>query len=232
MREGHTVFAPALAILMSVISPATGAVPREVHRTAVLIDATDILTIEQLHSLQGELSHLLLEDGEEVSLWVLSGSADPLHRVFRGRVPKRSENPLWSNPRRQATRWESSFGEPLRIAVASVGSATPSDTSPILESIRELTQLRDFASGGPRRLVVASDLRQHTPQLSFYGPVPSVNDSVTGLAAMRADLRGIEVEVIEIARPGERLTDVLTVQDFWRGYFQLCGAAAVRFERI
>ena len=75
------------------------------------------------------------------------------------------------------------------------------------------------------------DLEDHMCQ-SEMGPVPL--DSTLAvppgwLRQHRADLRGVEVEVLEIARQGLSASERSSLRVFWQHYFGACGA---RFEYI
>ena len=78
----------------------------------------------------------------------------------------------------------------------------PQPASPLLETIAVITA-RHAPSGRankdskPAHLVVISDLLQHTPMLSHYGPYPEP-DSVP--RALRADLSRVEVSLFRLER--------------------------------
>lgn len=216
---------------------ATGrAVPGEV---VILLDVTDPLTLEERGSLTEwlrEFELTTLRPNEHVSLWVLhSGQAGGLERRFCRYYPGRETDALLHNPARSGAVCDSLFSTPLRAAVTDAAAAAPSPCSPIFEAIVELSQQPEMADGSTRkRLIVASDLWENTPRLSFYASVPNFVAFQRSLlfTAARANLHRATVDVLYLPRKSASASLDQSLSAFWREYFAACGAGRVRLERM
>jgi hypothetical protein len=51
-------------------------------------------------------------------------------------------------------------------------------------------------------------------------------------ATVRADLRGVTVDVLYLSRLGESAAAGESLREFWRGYLTSCGAESVRFRKL
>ncbi len=134
-----------------------------------------------------------------------------------------------------AAQCESLFWSPLVSVLRSVPAHAGANRSPILSAIQELSEQDEFAGRvAARRLVVVSDLFENSAATSFYRQRPDFNAvrALPTFAALRANLRGASVEVLYITRPGDGQIVGVRVREFWREYFQLCGAGSVTFQRL
>jgi hypothetical protein len=204
----------------------------------ILLDVTDPLTPEQQDRLTEwlrEFELTKLHPNECLSLWVLgTGEDGGLERRFRRCYPGRETDPILHNPAMSAAACDSLFTRPLAATLVVSAPVKRSRYSLLLEAIREISEQPELdARSGPRRLIVISDLRQNTPNLSFYDGVPriAVFQRSRLFAQVRADLQGMWVDVLYLPRGA---WDVCTpdLRDFWRAYLTACGAAAVSFRRL
>jgi hypothetical protein len=206
--------------------------------TLILLDLTDPLGPDDAQGLRVRLRNLVefeLAQGEVVSLYSVGQYVDSdVRRWFCRRYPGRDANALVETPRRIAARCDSLFTRPLDRELSAATASARSDRSDLAGSIREVTELQEFRPGIPhRRLILASDLLQNTPQLSFYRtPPPTSELPAAWLREHRADLRGVVVEVLQIPRAGVPAAERSALRTFWRQYFKECGASSVRFGRL
>jgi hypothetical protein len=96
--------------------------------------------------------------------------------------------------------------------------------SPLLETaVRELRQ-QDFRYAKQRRLVLISDMVQHSDLFSQYKRGrPKADD----LADMNADMQGDEIRIHYIRRPSLHRIQTAAHRRFWTSYFTNAGAHVV-----
>jgi len=175
-------------------------------------------------------------DGTRVTLWTLGGDkSGTLQRRFCRCRPARHINALIGNPSMAAALSDSIFDQPFAAALAAVPKVRGAETTPLLESLREVCRQPEFArTGVARRVVVVSDLEQNTPRLSFYHTRPNFAAvrAAGVLTPLWADLRTAQVDVLYIPRGRAALDLDGGLEDFFRAYSNACGAAAVRIRRV
>ncbi|MDA0312582.1 MAG: hypothetical protein O2992_10750 [Gemmatimonadetes bacterium] len=131
---------------------------------------------------------------------------------------------LTASKRRLAARWES-FGRQVQDAFDAKSEADSLPNSPVLETIsliiqREAPSLAVRASGGgiPVRLIIFSDMLQHSQTLSQFRELPTWDDLSQGTryADLRSDLSEISIVIYYLQRP--QYARVQTPQHFhwWR----------------
>ncbi len=146
-------------------------------------------------------------------------------------------NALYQNPKLAEQRWKHAFHEPVTAALAEVTQATDATQSPIMESIRSVAVAlfgRPEFDAADRRLVVVSDLLQHSPLASHYRGVPDFEQfrSTSAFAAASAPLAGIRVDILYISRPGSARLQTREHIGFWEAYFAANGADLQSVKRI
>ena len=81
----------------------------------------------------------------------------------------------------------------------------PQPTSPLLETIAVLAARHAPGKRGDERfkvhLIVFSDLLQHSPRLSHYGPYPDAKEMLRRARDLLTDLTGARVSLIRLERP-------------------------------
>jgi hypothetical protein len=204
---------------------------------AAVVDVTDPLTEPQAVRLEDCLKRLAesqLRPGDVVTVWMLGQSAEgPLQRVLRLHVPPRNSNPLYQNPRETLERYELRFAHPLRLVLTTLPNVLPARWSPIIEAISALADLPELHGAGTRRLVLASDLEQHSRLVSFLNHQPTFSAfRRTRVGSELPRLRGVAVELLVIPRPGQDLRVETCREQFWSEYFRAAGASSVELERL
>lgn len=152
-------------------------------------------------------------------------SSDPYNPniVFSACTPGSVEdaNPIFQNPRMIDDTWRDTFFAPLSdtVEVALVDTRQPS--SPLAETLFAIADRADFQDeSNGRRIVIVSDLMQHSDTFSFYrqgADFDAFNGSKLGeeLPALE------EVEVVARIVPRQEYDlPISEIRGFWRDYFE------------
>ncbi|MEM9739282.1 MAG: hypothetical protein AAF829_05385 [Pseudomonadota bacterium] len=198
--------------------------------TVVLIDQSDPFSpvdIDWVRQLVDEEARSLPKYGR---LTVMMPNAarpfDPrvLHMACSSGSPDRA-NPILSNPRMVADAFQKGFHGPLLEDLDRALEDTRQPSSPLSEALYSIADRADFQSSmRNRRLVVVSDLMQHSDGFSFYrrgADYGAFMDS--DLAQDLPRLSGVNVVARIVPR---QLYDLPMgeVKAFWRAYFREAGA--------
>jgi hypothetical protein len=207
---------------------------------AVLLDVTDPLAPQQ----QRRLDQLLRQEVQAlpVGTRVTFGLVSPDESV-RAATRLRLCKPLqgsqasafYQNPALVETRYRDGFIEPLHSALNDLLTAAPADSSPIMESIQALLvdAFAELAPARPKRLIIASDLLQHSDVFSFYrGERWEDFARSPGYGRLARNLDGVEVTLLQLPRPASAARQDAAMLGFWRQYFEHQGADAVRRKVI
>jgi hypothetical protein len=206
--------------------------------TAVIIDTTDGLNLVQRTDLMNEIENLIAAIPRFGGLDIYTVGPieeEPPQPVFHKCNPGRAaEISEWTgNPTMVERDWREGFREPLEKVLADMLSAAEADSSPILESIQWVTINALTAprrSELPRRLVVVSDLLQHTSGLSHYRGAEEFEKfaETPYYRRIRAPLEGVSVDLLKVRR--DTRTDVQgpALIRFWTDYFDAQRARSLR----
>jgi hypothetical protein len=196
---------------------------RPVAMTAIVIDATDELDNVARDHLRLRLETFLKESvrvGEGVQIWRVSGDREP------GRAdtlvicrPPVSTSWVASNPQRQERRHQEAYVQPLVQAIGEALATTPGKTSPILETLQDV-QI-SFGSASKKRIVLASDLVQHTTFSLAFGnrDFTEFRRSPAYVSLAPGDLTEVEVLVLQLARR-KQFGQESGLQAFWRALIE------------
>ena len=201
-------------------------------RTAVLIDATDALSANQVKTIREQLNALRrrLALHEWVGIFVLNDDnlvlpSPAVALCYPG--DESSANPLYENPRDIQRRFEREFRTPIDAAVARLEGLPSSNKSPILEMIRAVALDRSFDSTVERRLVVVSDLLQNVPAYSHYQSPPDFarwRDTPYAQQFLELSLLSVRVDILYLKREAARAQQTRGHVAFWEDYFDAVGA--------
>jgi hypothetical protein len=192
--------------------------------TVVLLDVTDNLSLQEKQAVVNNFEDIVLRAPSNTSFEVfrvqdIAGSLlAPVGGAFNQIQGNADANPLISHPDQQRREWLKTFKAPLMQALEMAISADGADRSPIMESMQSValtTLLTPEANGAPRRLILVSDLLQHTDEFSFYKSIPefpSLSDN-TNYAKLKTNLSGVDVELWVLRNHTE---DATTLADLWR----------------
>ncbi|MBI4725202.1 MAG: hypothetical protein HY765_09560 [Rhodomicrobium sp.] len=142
--------------------------------TLIIIDKTEPLTEPEQASARSivQKERDAIQRGNRLTVKLLrqeEGSSDTvLDTVADLCNPGALGDPLFENPRRVAARYQNAFAGPIEAALASVEGGGSAPVSPIARAILSAV---DEVPGGPDqhvKLVLISDLMEHTPDASAY----------------------------------------------------------------
>lgn len=199
--------------------------------TVVLFDVTDPLSEVQSNQLtqflEGEFRDAPV--GTLFTMGVVSedpgdwGATAPLCKPRS----EKDVSSLTQNVDMVKTRYQERFLAPLEDNVGRMISASGANSSPIMESLQALiADTPGFLTfKGPRKLILVSDLLQHSDAMSFYR-----GDDWQAFAAspefqrLGRALDGVQVKIVSVPRVVDKIRDPRVVEDFWVNYFGQQGA--------
>jgi hypothetical protein len=198
--------------------------------TIVLVDQSDPFNATDLDWVRSLL------DGEARGLerygrltLVVPNSASPYDpvQVFTGCSPGSAAeaNPIFQNPKMIEQAWERKFHEPLMTRADEALADTVAPSSPLMEAMYTLADRPDFQDHVPaRRLILVSDLMQHSPGFSMYKNGADEDAwAASDIADMRAGLDSVQV-VARIVPRQQYALPLGDVKAFWRDWFEAAGA--------
>lgn len=134
-------------------------------------------------------------------------------------------NPLLQNPRMIEDTWRETFYEPLSAEIEKALMDKRQPSSPLFEAVYSIADRADFqASRGDRRIILISDLMQHSGEFSFYRTGTDRDIfAKTRLADQVPEMQGVEI-VARVVPRQEYDLPMSEVKAFWRDYFAETGA--------
>lgn len=215
------------------LCPVTGP---KAHLT-ILIDTTDPVTPAQLAAARTLIEREIDGAAEDTLISLARVSPDAVARgEVRGGVCKPREgaaaSQFYENPGLVARIYDERFRRPLDADLDAMLSGGEEPNSPIMESIQLLVA---GASGfltfdGPRKIVVFSDLLQHSDAMSFYRRMGWREfEMAGGTARLSRNLAGVEVLLLRVPRSQ---ASAAQIDDFWARYFDVQGAGPIRVQTL
>jgi len=176
--------------------------------TLIIIDKTDPLTVpEQAHIRSAVAAERdTVQRGDRIAVKLLQqkpgtpGTA--LETIADLCNPGAEANPLFENPKRVAARYRSAFREPIEAALASMPAAGSAPSSPIARAIHESLEAALQSPGQHLKLILISDLMEHSAEASAYAG--TLSEAVLRKAMPQPALermKGAQVRVMLLARP-------------------------------
>lgn len=209
----------------------------------VLLDTTDQLSAVQHTEVMNALTHSLDDAPQyaEFQPFTVGPAGDsmlrPLATVCNPGSGKGASD-FNSNPRQLERRWKQRFSEPLEHQLTSLLNAPSADTSPILESIQNVSA-SVFDSPAfdhvPKQLIIVSDMVQNTPGFSQYRQSETFDQfkHTPYYVSVRPNLDGVDVSILYLRRADEtRIQGRPQHIKFWRDYFTDAGVATVNFDSV
>lgn len=204
----------------------------------VAVDATDTLSVVQRLDVTNRIQAAVqdLPPNWRLEVWTVApttGLPEPVGPGFC--KPEQNVSGLTANPRRARERY-AEFEERFSAQVNAVLDRASSDASPILEALQAVglrTYRAPAASGiSQRRLLLVSDLIQHTPRVSFLRSDPEYDVFRNGpdYRSLLPPLEGVEVEVLLLSRATGPSPAALV--EWWQELFFDVGARLTAVSRI
>jgi hypothetical protein len=196
--------------------------------TAILVDHTDNFTPIQREALRKTLRDIAFSVNKNsmIQLYdVGSIRASVLQPKFSLCNPGNGDDLENELARRASTvrrNYEDIFVKKLDVELKAVLTAEAAKESPIMESIQSVlvTAFAGRDRAAPKKtLVIASDLLEYTPALSFLKGVPDFDTYKKTIhwQNIRSDMRDIDVKLLFIRREKGQSNDLLL---FWQHYFE------------
>lgn len=196
--------------------------------TVIVLDQTDGLATQTQAEIYRRVQAVVNDDnqvhvGERVSVFTVDDlTRHNLKPQFEHCKPRATGSELTENPRAIAARKKKEFDEPLRraLAISIEGSAQ----SPIAEAISDLSRTQYLRVPEGARLLVYSDLLQHTPAVSLYR-CTSGEQAIAAFKAARAGavqrptFRSAKVILNPVPRGGLSEQNVQCRAIFWNWFF-------------
>lgn len=196
--------------------------------TAFLFDTTDAIPEASFMHLRNTYERVIggeIEVGGEIWVGSITDKPGELIVGFRGCNPgDASTVDDWTENRRmRLEKFQRGYREPLEAALDRIKHSQGADQSPIMAAIQSV-KLQIFetpeARDVPKRLVVASDMIEHTDLYSQYRSGADYQAYLNSPASSpnRTDLMGAEVTVLYFNRPQKKFGSAPHAQ-FWANWF-------------
>lgn len=202
-----------------------------INTTAILLDLTDPLNTTQQARLKTILNDELHRTQRDtmITLGVVSEDENRWGARFAKCKPATGEyaNSLYENPGLIAERYRSEFLNPVNDTLAAMLTSEKENQSPIMEAMQSLiAETPDFTRvQGRKKLIVVSDMLQHSDTLSFYRRQGwDFFSGSIGDHRLAGNLSSVEVEIYLIPRSGPNIPKRQFAEDFWVRYFDRQGA--------
>ncbi len=251
----------AFAVVAAMVLVRPEAVPRDPDTmcpeagpervTAVLVDTTDRVSPPSRADILGRLEDMVLDSLPDEMVLVYEASApvagavgSPAVRLPAPRIAvcnpgdPDTANPLISNPELIRRRLDERFRRPLAQLFQELVDGVQAPVSPIMEAIQAISVTvlarRPYAQI-PKRLVVVSDLLQHSEHLSLYEPPPAYEAfaATPGGAALGTNLQDVAVQVLFVEREVHaRLGGTVALVQFWERWIRGQGGQMERVSRL
>jgi len=197
--------------------------------TVVLIDQTDALGKRQIDYVKTLilLEYERLKPGERLTVRPIDADPDSGEREFSRCRVRRGADVLGigANPEMIEADFRRVVGNPLNNYLNSLANVPTAEASPILETIASVADSPDFGANVPeRRLVVVSDMAQHSGQASQYGHPEGYALSPAARDFLARNMHGVHVRVHYVRRPALAEMQSDAHRQFWTDWLKSEGA--------
>lgn len=207
--------------------------------TVILIDQTDSLNIIQQQAIRVRLKEIQMQTPRYggIMLFLIGDTNRDLLRPIEyicnpGAVTDAS--PLYQNIHIIEQRWQI-FAKRLEQIFNNFIQITAKTHSPIIENIQSIA-LTNFVTTKlniPKRLILVSDLLQHSQELSFYQRIPNFSHINSELFhKLHSPLTGVEIEILYLRRSTKQAIQSKDLIKFWQQYLESNGGSLTRVVSI
>lgn len=210
--------------------------------TVIVIDHTDSINPTQKSSLEKRLWDVAsdVEKNGSIRFYSVDTTNDKILDAKFELCNPGSEKDVsdWDGNKRLARkRYEKIFSGIVKEKLDGILSADAASHSPIMKSVQAAV-VNSFIGNEnqavKKRLVLVSDLLEHSSDFSLYEDTPDFEAFRKGnyWPSVRADMKGVEVEIFWLHRKGADKFQPPQLKTFWQLYFIEQGASEVRFIPI
>lgn len=211
-----------------------------VSTTAVLLDLTDPVAKPTLTDIKNRFEALMAEipEGGQLTVLALTEQTSEIEEKVSVCNPGDGKNvdPMTSNPRLARQRWEEAYRKPLDSFIEGLSNQATASRSPIMAGIQQIA-LNLFnsprARQGSKRLIVVSDMLEHTDAYSHYREGASMGGYEASRARdmFRTPLQEVDIQLLFIQRLNAPVPQ-LDLVEFWAAWFQASRAQNVNVVRL
>ena len=211
--------------------------------TAIFVDTTDRVGSTSREDILGRLDDLVSDSQpDEMMLvydtsWSPTKTVVPLLTVCNPGDPDAAD-PLISSPELIRQRLEDYFKRPLAKLFEELLDAEEATVSPLMETIQAISVTvlaRQRYADVPKRVILISDLMQHSKHLSLYRD-PLNYDAfaqTAGAEALRTNLQNVLVRILFVPRRAHsRLGNTIRLIEFWERWIDSQRGELERASRI
>ena len=197
--------------------------------TVVLIDQTDPLGKRQIDYVKTLilLEYERLKPGERLTVRPIDSDPDSTEREFSRCRVRRGADVLGigTNPEMIEADFRRIVGRPLNEYLNGLANVPTAEASPILETIATAVDSPDFGANVPeRRLVIVSDMAQHSDQASQYGQPQGYALTSQARDFLARNMAGVHVRVHYVRRPALAELQNAAHREFWSNWLRSEGA--------
>ncbi len=194
--------------------------------TAILLDLTDPLNTTQQARLKSIMADEIAASTTDTMISLGIVSEDPANwgARFAKCKPETGEdaNSLYENPTIIGERYAHEFTNPIQVTLQSMLTGEAENKSPIMEALQSLiSETPNFTkSRGQRKIIIVSDMLQHSDNLSFYRKQGwTYFTAQNGIQRLAGNLANVTVEILRIPRSGSNIPSNDITEGFWSRYF-------------
>lgn len=211
--------------------------------TAILVDTTDGLGSISRADILGRLDDLVSFSRPDEMMIVYEASQS-LANTFAPRITvcnpgdPDDADPLISSPGLIRRALEERFRNPLTQMFENLVDSDEAAVSPVMETIQAISvtvYARRAYEAIPKRLILISDLLQHSEHLSLYREPLDYDAfaSGTGAEALQTNLRDVVLEILFVPRRAHsRFGSSIKLIRFWERWISEQGGQIERVSRI
>ena len=199
--------------------------------TAIMVDATDHIGAISRADVLARLDEYVASSQKDEMVVGYEAKPvgaeidEPLLTVCHPGDPDEADP--WRESERLIRRWlEERFRKPLEDLFVDLLNRDEAPLSPLMESVQSVAVSflgRLEYEGISKRLVLVSDLMQHTENLSFFRQPTNYDEfaGTWGADALSTDLRGTAVHILFVQRAAHRrLPNTRVLVDFWKRWIE------------
>ena len=200
--------------------------------SVVLIDQTDHFNDVQSTELKRELKFIARNIPKNSWLKLIAVSTDPSSLLkeespFCNPGDENTTNNFIGNKKLAKDLYEKRYKSKIDEMLESILLANTQNSSPIMEAIQatSVTTFKNDDAPAVKKLIIVSDLLQHTNEFSMYREIPDFKDfkNLPYWNKINTDLEDVKVHVFVIRRDGADELQNTKLIKFWTDYFSAQG---------